>query len=137
MPRPYKIFGFLFVVLLGVYGCAKGPGAPESASNNTKAQKIEEDYRAAIAARDQFRLKLAAAEEQQAQTRRELEKTTKERDTLKADVQARTAERDALQVQYEGFRTRLKELLGNADTAVGKLNLPPPLPPAELEASRN
>ena len=137
MPRPYKIFGFLFVVLLGVYGCAKGPGAPDGASSASKAQKLEEDYRAAIAARDQFRQKLAAAEEQQLQARKDVEKATKERDALRAEVKARTGERDALQVQYESFRKSLKDLLGNADTAIGQLNLPPPQPPAELGAARN
>jgi len=140
MPRTYKIVGFLFVALLGVYGCSQGPpgaGSNSTTANSAKVQKLEDDYRAAIAARDQFRQKLAAAEEQQAQTQKELAKANTEREALKVDVKARIAERDALQVQYEGFRKSLKELLGTADSAVGKLNLPPPQPPAELGASRN
>jgi septal ring factor EnvC (AmiA/AmiB activator) len=145
MSRSHKIVGFLLVTILGVYGCAKGPGGGSASDSGTanaaKVKKLEEDYRAAVAACDQFRQKLAAVEEQHGQARKELEKAradaAAERDALKSEVKARTTERDALQVQYESFRKSLKELLGQADTAVGKLNLPPPQPPAELGASRN
>lgn len=143
MPRSIKILGFVLVTFVGAYGCAKGPGA--TTENNTtataKAQKLEDDYRTAIAARDQFRQKLVAAEEQHAKTQRELEQTraaaAAEKEALKSEVKARTGERDALNVQFEGFRKNLKELLGTADTAVGALNLPAPKPSAEQGASRN
>jgi septal ring factor EnvC (AmiA/AmiB activator) len=132
MARHYKILGFLFVLLLGAYGCAKGPGSAGTTESNTtpaaKTQKLEDDYRAAIAARDQFRQKLAAAEEQQAKTQRELEQTRTTAETLKGEVKARTGERDALNAQFETFRKNLKDLLGTADTAVGALNLPAPKP---------
>ena len=142
MPRSIKILGFLLVTLVGAYGCAKGPGATATADNNAsataKAQKL--DYRTALAARDQFRQKLVAAEEQHAKTQRELEQTrataAAEKEALKGEVKARTGERDALNVQFEGFRKNLKELLGTADTAVGALNLPAPKPTAEQGASR-
>ena len=144
MPRSIKILGFLLVTLVGAYGCAKGPGASATTENNAtataKAQKLEDDYRTAIAARDQFRQKLVAAEEQHAKTQRELEQTraaaAAEKEALKSEVKARTGERDALNVQFEGFRKNLKELLGTADTAVGALNLPAPKPAADQGASR-
>ena len=136
MARSHKIVGFLFVVLLGAYGCAKGPGSSASTGNSptgtAKVQKLEDDYRGALAARDQYRQKLAAAEEQAKQKQAHLEQQLEqaraaaaaERDALKAEVKARAGERDALQAQYEGFRNTLRELVGTADTAVGKLNLP-------------
>jgi chromosome segregation ATPase len=99
-------------------------------------KKLEEDYRAAVAARDQFRQKLVYAEDQQAKTQKELERTRADRETLKSEVKTRTAERDALQGQYEGFRKSLKELIGNADAAVGALNLPAPKPPADQGAQK-
>lgn len=144
MPRSIKILGFVLVTFVGAYGCAKGPGASATTDNNAtataKAQKLEDDYRTAIAARDQFRQKLVAAEEQHAKTQRELEQTraaaAAEKEALKSEVKARTGERDALNVQFEGFRKNLKELLGTADTAVGALNLPAPKPSAEQGASR-
>ena len=143
MPRSIKILGFLLVTLIGAYGCAKGPGASATTENTSaaaKAQKLEEDYRTAIAARDQFRQKLVAAEEQSAKAKRELEQTrataAAEKESLKGELKARTGERDALNVQFETFRKNLKELIGSADTAVGALNLPAPKPTAE-QGARN
>lgn len=139
MPRQLKALGFILVLLLGVYGCAKGPGSAATTdpeSNSAKVKKLEDDYRAAAAARDQFRQKLVYAEEQQAKGQKELERTRAAADALKGEVKARTAERDALQVQYETFRNSLKELLGKADTAVGALNLPAPKPPADQGAQK-
>ena len=135
MARSHKIFGFVLVTLLGVYGCAKGPGSSASSDGSptaAKVQKLEDDYRGAIAARDQFRQKLATAEEQAAKKQKQLETELQqtrtaaatERDTLKAEVKARTGERDALQTQYEGFRKTLRDMLGSAESAVGQLNLP-------------
>ena len=132
MPRSYKIIGFILVTLLGVYGCAKGPGSTskDSNSNSAKVQRLEDDFRAAVAARDQFRTQLAATAEQHAKVQKELERTraaaAAERTALKGEVKARTAERDALQVQYETFRKNLKELLGHADSAVGGAELARP-----------
>lgn len=140
MPRHLKVIGFILVTLLGVYGCAKGPGAAsaEAEGSGARVKKLEEDYRAAAAARDQFRQKLVYAEDQQAKAQKELERTraaaAAERDALKGEVKARTAERDALQVQYETFRKNLKELLGSADAAAGALNLPAPKPPMDQGA---
>jgi septal ring factor EnvC (AmiA/AmiB activator) len=143
MPRSYKIIGFLLVTLLGAYGCAKPTTGGSSSADPTataKVQKLEDDYRAAVAARDQFRTKLAAAEETGAKAQRELELTkataAAEKDALKGEVKARTTERDALQIQYETFRKNLKELIGTADTAVGALNLPPLKPAADQGAQK-
>lgn len=138
MPRHLKVIGFILVTLLGVYGCAKGPGAAsaEAEGSGARVKKLEEDYRAAAAARDQFRQKLVYAEDQHAKAQKELERTRAAADALKGEVKARTAERDALQVQYETFRNNLKELLGKADTAVGALNLPAPTPPADQGAQK-
>lgn len=151
MARSHKVFGFLLVTFLGAYGCAKGPGSsPATDANPTsaaKAQKLEEDYRGAIAARDQFRQKLAAAEEQAARKQKELEgqleqtraAAATERDTLKAEVKTRTGERDAVQTQYETFRKTLRDMLGSAESAVGQLNLPAPNAPnaTAMTAPRN
>lgn len=131
MPRHFKVLGFLFVVMLGLYGCAKGPvGSSATDASPAKVQRLEEDYRAAAAARDQLRQKLVAAEEQQAKVQRELEEAkasaAAERDALKSEVKARTGERDAVNSQFETFRKNLKDLIGSADSAVGALNLPAP-----------
>ena len=144
MPRHYKVLGFLLVTMLGIYGCAKGPGGSASTESNSaptaKVQKLEEEYRAALSARDHFRQKLVAAEEQQARTQQELEQAraaaATEREALKNEVKARIGERDAVNSQYETFRKNLKELIGNADTSIGALNLPAPKPPADQGAQK-
>jgi septal ring factor EnvC (AmiA/AmiB activator) len=122
MPRSLKALGFVLVLMVGIWGCAKGPA---SASNDAatattaKLKQVEEEYRAAQAARDQFRVKLAASEELQAKTAAELTLTRIKAEKL-------TTERDALNAQYDAFRKNLKELLGSADSAVSALGLPAP-----------
>lgn len=137
MTRSHKVLGFLLVAMFGIYGCARGPAAAssgEKAALEAKVQRLEEDFRAAAAARDSFRQRLLATEEKQTQTQRALDQAAatasqanKDRDTAKADLKARTTERDALQAQYESFRKNIRELLGQAETA---LNTPPAAAPA-------
>ena len=129
MNRTQKVTGFLFVALLGVYGCAKPPVAEAGgkSSNDAKVQKLEEDLRTAAAARDAFRHKLTQAEERQTTLQRQLAAATVERDGLKGDVKARAAERDALQAHYDTFRKNIKELIGQAESSLGNPSAPPAL----------
>lgn len=134
MTRGHKVLWFVLVTGLGAYGCAKGPpGAPgeRSASLEAKSQRLEEDYRAAAAARDSFRQKLLAAEEKQTNLQRQLDYTrttaAAERDALKAELTTRTAERDTMQTQYETFRKSIRELLGQAEAAANPSANPPVL----------
>ncbi len=137
MNRSHKVLGFVLVVICGLYGCAKGPTSKGGSSEKNspleaKAQRLEEDYRAAAAARDQFRLKLLAAEEKHNHLQKQLEQTRQvaaaDREVLTAEVQARLVERDTLAVQYDSFRRNLKDLLGQAETALA--NPVSPLAPA-------
>ena len=145
MNRSYRVLAFLFVTVLGTYGCMKAPTSPttENGRAAAKVQQLEDDYLSAITTREQFRQKLLAAEEQAAKHKKALEDAqavaAAERDALKAEVKARTGERDALQGQYDGFRKTLREMIGSADTAVGKLNLPAPAtePTVSLGVFRN
>ena len=127
MNSTQKVTGFLFVALLGVYGCAKGPVAENGGKSATdaKVQRLEEDFRAAAAARDSFRQKLTQAEERQTALQRQLAAAAVERDGLKAEVKARITERDALQTHYETFRKNIKDLLGQAESSLA--NPPPPV----------
>jgi hypothetical protein len=112
MNRTFKIAGFLFVTLFGAYGCTQAPGGSErSTSPAAKLQRLEEDLKSASTARDEFRQKLMAAENRQAQLQKQL-------DAERAQVQARTIERDTIATQYDGFRKNLKELIGQAESAL-------------------
>lgn len=132
MTRSQKIIAFLLVAGIGIYGCAKNPtGNAEtgrSSSQEAKAQRWEEDFRAAAAARDQYRQKLLAAEEKQTQLQKLLDQeraaATAERDTLKAEIKFRLSERDTVQTQYDGFRKSLKDLLAQAENTQSNPNIP-------------
>jgi len=155
MNRSHKALGFVLVMLVGAWGCSKVPTATQEEKNpslEAKAKRLEEDFRAATAARDQFRQKLVAAEEKAAaaenranqlqaqfeESRSAFAATSTERDTLKADLKARTTERDNLSIQYESFRKNIKSLLGQAENT---LNAPAgstnPTSPASPPPPRN
>ncbi len=130
MTRSHKGLGFLLVVMLGAYGCARGPagsGDGRLAAAEAKAQRLEEDFRAAAAARDSFRQRLIAAEEKLSQAQSTATQDRKERDAARAELKARTAERDNLQAQYDSFRGNLKELLGQAEAALANPDAKPPV----------
>ena len=122
MTRTEKVIGFLLVLTAGVWGCAKAPtaGTGKNTSLEAKAQRLEEDFRAAAAARDQFRQKLLAAEEKLAAAQSREKQLTAERDSLKTDLQAMTG-------HYESFRTNLKSLIGQAESALANPSGAPPV----------
>src|SRR5579883_3205457 len=108
------------VSLLGLWGCAKGPSNSSASAERIKflegkISKLESDFRAVAAARDQVKGQLATLEDQQNQLQQEVAKVQKERDALRVQVTARTGERDALQVQYDQFRKAIKDAIGQAD----------------------
>ena len=128
MSRANQAFILVTITIVGIWGCAQGEPSPgASAADRVKAlenksAKLEEDFRAVAAVRDQLRRKLAAAEEQQQRLKRELEEEiqtiTKERDELRQQLAARTTERDTMTTQFEQFRNSLKELIGQAEAAL-------------------
>ena len=130
--NPYqKVLAVLTVMLVGIWGCAQKPVGNASAEKarglEAKVARLEEDFRAATAARDQFRKKLGEAEAITAQYRQEVESlqpVVKERDDLQALLKARTTERDHMAIQFDGFRKSLKDLLGATEATIIKPALP-------------
>ena len=118
MNRVSHTVAILAVALLGVWGCAQGPSATAQAerikSLEAKTTRLEADFRAAAAARDQLRQQLTQAEEHL----QKLQVVVKERDELKIQLKLRTSERDQVSTQYETFRKSLKELVGQAESSV-------------------
>ncbi len=113
----------LVVITLGMWGCAQGTGpAPGSARMRdleSRHTKLEEDYRGAVAARDQARKQTEALEEERTALQQQLEQANKEREQLRQQVAARSGERDALQAQLTQFGKELHNLVGRIDAAVG------------------
>jgi chromosome segregation ATPase len=122
MNRANKALVVAIVCGFGMWGCAKGPGsagADRIRALELKVAKLEEDFRAAAAARDQVKQKLFATEEQRKQLQKEQAVLVQERDDLRKQVATRTGERDALQTQYEQFRKAIRDVLGQAEANAG------------------
>lgn len=102
----------VLVAAAGLWGCAQGPSGHAQAERvkglEAKCAKLEEDYRAVAAARDQIRKKTADLEAEVAQLRA----VVKERDELRHQVTARTGERDLLQQRCDRLKKGIQELLG-------------------------
>jgi septal ring factor EnvC (AmiA/AmiB activator) len=128
MTRANRALAVVVVACLGLWGCAQGPtngaaNAERLRSLETKHAKLEDDFRAATAARDQLRKKLASAEEQRAQLQQQVEQiqpAVQERDQLKTELTARIGERDGLQAQFDQFRKGIRSLLGQVEASTVK-----------------
>ena len=109
MNRATQATVILFVGLVGLWGCAQGPTASAQAerikSLETKTARLEADFRAAAAARDQLSQELAEAKA-----------VYKERDDLKMQLKLRITERDQVAAQYDTFRKTIKDLVGQAES---------------------
>jgi len=138
-----KSFAFCAVVMLGLYGCAKTPLAPagDERSAREKLQKIEAEHQAVVAARDQFRQKSLSLEQEQARLTQDLEtlkaNSARELASLNDQLKTRSAERDTLQVQYDGFRKNIKELIGQAEASLPVSPTPLASTSAEGNVARN
>jgi hypothetical protein len=130
MNRTNKGLVVLTVALMGVWGCAQSSTPGPSTTDRLRAlevknTKLEEDFRAVAAARDQVRRKLAAAEEQLKQAEQQaadqVQAAVKEKEEVKLLLAARTGERDAMVLQFDAFRKNIKELLGQAEAALPRI----------------
>jgi hypothetical protein len=112
----------MLTTLLGLWGCTQG--TPSATANarlrelEARSSRLEDDYKTAIAARDQARKKVTLLEEQRAQLVQQVElmqRIAKERDDLQTQVSARTAERDNLQASLAQFGHDLQNLATKVD----------------------
>jgi outer membrane murein-binding lipoprotein Lpp len=120
-----KILIGLMCAGLVVLGCAK-PAAPvvsktdggdKFKSLEARVAKLEEDLRSTTAERDAAVARAANFEQKWRAEASRAVVFEKERDAARHSLIARTTERDTLQVQFDGFRKNLKELIGQAETA--------------------
>ncbi|HEV3078256.1 MAG TPA: hypothetical protein VGY66_00695 [Gemmataceae bacterium] len=115
----------LVVGSLGVWGCAQSAGNGANAERiralETKIARLEDDFKASIAVREQLRKKLTSVEEERAQLSQQvdqLQAVVKERDNLKQQLALRTSERDAVQNQFNNLCKGIKTLIGQMETSV-------------------
>jgi chromosome segregation ATPase len=117
MTRTSKVLIVLVVATLGVWGCAQGPVSHSAQgekirSLESKCAKLEEDYRAVAAARDQARKRATTLEADLRKEAADRQAAERERDELRAQVKARTGERDNLQTRCDRLKKGLQTLLG-------------------------
>ncbi len=123
MTRTSKVLIVLVVATCGVWGCAQGPVSHSAQGDKlrnleSKCAKLEEDYRAVAAARDQARKRVAALEADLRKESAERQATARQRDDLRAQVKARTGERDSLQSRCDRLKKGLQSLIGEDDAAL-------------------
>jgi septal ring factor EnvC (AmiA/AmiB activator) len=124
MSRAERALIVLVLASLGVWGCAQGPTNGAASAERVRAlenkiAKLEDDFRAAVAVRDQLRKKLSTSEEEKSNLGHQvdsLQVVVRERDELRRQLTTRTAERDNVQTQFDQFRKGIKTLLGQAET---------------------
>lgn len=138
MNRTKILIGLLCAGLVAL-GCAKPAASvgPKTDGDKFKAlearvAKLEEDLRSATAERDGAVARAASFEQKwKAEASRAIV-FEKERDAARHALIARTTERDTLQVQFDGFRKNLKDLIGQAETAARPTPLTQPGSPANV-----
>jgi chromosome segregation ATPase len=125
MTQLQKALLVMLVAVVGIWGCAQGPGGSASAEKikalEGKVNRLDEDFRAAAAARDQYRKKLTDAEQATAQLKNEIEAlqlVVKDRDDLRGLLKAKATELTAVNGQFESFRKSLKDLIGQTEAAM-------------------
>jgi chromosome segregation ATPase len=123
MSRGHMALAVLIVAVLGVWGCARGPSnsAERIAALEERFSKLEEDYHAAVAARDAAEKKLSAVEMEKDKLQQDADR---QREELKQQLTTRTTERDVVQTQYDQFRKSIRALLGQADATAGASSQP-------------
>ena len=132
MSRAQKALSVLVVACLGLWGCAQGAANGHASAERiraleTKIAKLEDDFKAVVAVREQLRKQLTATEQEKTQLGQQVEQLQavgKERDELRQQLVTRTGERDLVQGQFDQFRKGIKNLLGQAEAA-GTLSTAP------------
>jgi FtsZ-binding cell division protein ZapB len=127
MNRNKHIILILILVSVGVWGCARqtgnSPGMARLRDLESRNAKLEDDYRALLAQRDQLRKSAEALEQKCSQLTSDLElfrTVTQERDELRKQVALLTNEKNNVQTTLTQFTKELQQLIGRMEsTAAG------------------
>ena len=128
MIRTYKVLLVVGLTVFGIWGCSKSGTAEGSPA--ARIAKLEEELKAATAARDTFRQRLAESEKRTLDELTRYQSATKERDELQAKLSRKSDEYKELLAQYDGFRKNLKDLIGQAEVALEPRSTNPAAPAA-------
>ena len=127
MSRSRHAAGVLLVTLFGLWGCSRAPSADTGGSAataeklravETKLARLEDDFRAASAARDQLSKKLIAAEEARTALVLQVDRLGKDLKAKDEQIGQRTAERDQAAGQFRALKDELRELMAKAENGM-------------------
>ena len=126
MSRSRHAAGVLLVTLFGLWGCSRAPSADTGSSATaeklraveTKLARLEDDFRAASAARDQLSKKLIAAEEARTTLVMQVDRLGKDLKARDEQITQRTAERDEAAGQFKALKDELRELMAKAENGM-------------------
>ena len=125
MSRSRHAVGVLLVTLFGLWGCSRAPSADSGSATaeklravETKLARLEDDFRAASAARDQLSKKLLAAEEARTTLLVQVDRMGKDLKSRDEQITQRTAERDQAAGQFKALKDELRELMAKAENGM-------------------
>src|SRR5438876_250115 len=109
MSRAQKALSVLVVACLGLWGCAQGAANGHASAERMRAlenkiAKLEDDFKAVVAVREQLRKQLTAAEQERTQLGQQVEQLQAGVKEREQQLATRTGERDAVQSQFDHFR---------------------------------
>jgi len=114
MARTVIILAIFCVGLLPLWGC----GPTTTASGETleaRVAKLERDLKALEVARDTAMSRADTAEKKLAAQLIRTKTAERERDELLLTIKNRQSERDAMTTQFDGFKSKLRDLLGQME----------------------
>jgi len=116
MARYWILIAIISVGLLPLWGCSPTSTASGD-SLEGRVAKLERDLKALEVARDTAMARAEVAEKKLAEQTNRTKSAERERDELQLTIKARQAEREVMATQFDGFKTKLRDLLGQMETA--------------------
>ena len=142
LSKVVKIGAVVFVVCLGMWGCARKPASRlgDNTVLETKVTKLEQDLRTASGARDKARKDLANLEAESARLQKEakakLEATQADRDDLRQQVSQRIVERDNFGSRVDKLRKGMQQLMSQDESPATPTPGSTPTPAAMIAGPR-
>lgn len=126
MARYVILIGIVTIGLLPLWGCGPASSTASGESLEARVAKLERDLKALETARDTAMARADVAEKRLKEQATRLKAVETERDELQQTLKSRQAEREAMTTQFDGFKTKLRDLLGQMETT--GLTLPSGVP---------
>ena len=115
MARTVILIGIVTIGLLPLWGCSPTT-TPSGETLEARVAKLERDLMSLETARDSAMARAELAERRLIEQHNRIKLVERERDDLQGTLKSRSAERDTMTTQFDGFKTKLRDLLGQMET---------------------